>query len=348
METEILPMFYFRADANKDIATGHIMRCISIADELKKRNINSTFITADTNGETLIRSKGYQMICLNSCWNNLEKELDTLIHCIKEKEIKKLIIDSYSVTDTYLKEISKYTKIIYMDDLGVLTYPVNTIINYNIYGENLNYRKHFEKNKVNLLLGGQYVPLREEFQIVKPVFRKKVKQILISTGGGDLYDVAGSLVKGILKDKELSDFHFNIISGKFNHNYEQLQQLSKAVENITIVQNVQEMSKLMLEMDIAVTAGGSTMYELCACEVAMILFTFADNQLEGAKEFSKRAAAIYAGDVRDDEETIVFYILENIKKLSNNWEKRHEMISNAAANVNRNGVSNLVDEIENV
>lgn len=341
-------MFYFRADLNNTIATGHIIRCMSIADELKKRGINSLFITADNEADILVQSRGYKTICLNSKWNNMEIEIDKLKMFITEKNISKLIIDSYSVTETYLKEISKYTKIIYIDDLGVITYPVNTIINYNIYAENLNYRKRFEEDKVNLLLGGQYVPLREEFQIVKPVFRKKVKQILISTGGGDLYHVAGSLVKGILKDRALSDFHFNIISGKFNRNYEELQQLSKDVENITIIQDVQEMAKLMLEMDIAVTAGGSTMYELCSCEVAMILFTFADNQLEGAKEFSKKAAAIYAGDVRDGQETIVSYILENIKKLSSSWEKRHEMISNAAVNVNRNGVSNLVDEIENI
>ena len=68
-------MFYIRTDANKEIATGHVMRCLSVAGELKKHNIDTTFITADHEADELIHRRGYQTICLNSVWNDLEIEI---------------------------------------------------------------------------------------------------------------------------------------------------------------------------------------------------------------------------------------------------------------------------------
>ena len=46
-------MFYIRADANNEIATGHVMRCMSIADEMRQNNINVCFLTADHNADVL-------------------------------------------------------------------------------------------------------------------------------------------------------------------------------------------------------------------------------------------------------------------------------------------------------
>ena len=53
---------YFRVDMNDEIATGHVMRCLSIADELKIQGISSTFISADDNPKVLINSRGYEPV----------------------------------------------------------------------------------------------------------------------------------------------------------------------------------------------------------------------------------------------------------------------------------------------
>lgn len=338
-------MFYFRSDTNETIATGHIMRCISIANELKKRNIASTFITADHAADTLIHSKGHHTFCLNSTWNNMETEINTIIKYIISKQIDKLLIDSYYITDTYLDQLSRHTKVIYLDDLGIIKYPVNTIINYSNYAESLGYQERFAETSVNLILGGQYVPLREEFQLAEPSFRKTLKTVLISTGGGDIYNVAGSLLELILSNQIYDQFHFIVISGKFNTNYEKLKRQSEQTNNVTILQNVQEMSKLMLSADLAITAGGSTMYELCACGVPMLIFTFADNQLYGANDFAKRKAAFYAGDVREGQEQVALRLLEKILALSNHWKERERLIKNASSVINKHGVVNLVDKL---
>jgi spore coat polysaccharide biosynthesis predicted glycosyltransferase SpsG len=61
------------------------------------------------------------------------------------------------------------------------------------------------------------------------------------------------------------------------------------------------MAELMSGCDIAISAGGTTLYELCACGIPSICFAFEDNQLETVKGFQDKELMLYAGDIRDGE-----------------------------------------------
>lgn len=341
-------MFYIRTDANEKIATGHVMRCLSIAEEFKIRGRECTFITADKHSVELIASRGFDTICLNTAWNDMESELDVLCELIGRRGIKRLLVDSYYATDRYLEYLSRYTKVIYIDDLGEISCPVNTIINYNNYAEMFKYKERFKNYKVNLILGSGFVPLRSEFQNTSPVFNKEVKNVLISTGGGDIYNVCEKLLKQIASERRLKNINFMAVSGKLNKNLNELLEINKASDNIEIYTDVRNMSELMLKSDMAVTAGGSTMYELCACGVPMISYTFADNQLNGAKGFAKKGASVYAGDIRQGESEVYGKIIESLISLKNDALERKKLIGNQESIVNKNGVKALADALEAV
>ncbi len=72
-------MIVFRADANEYIASGHVMRCLSIADALFSLGEEVAFITSDENATEMIRNRGHKAICLNTDWNDKEGELDRII-----------------------------------------------------------------------------------------------------------------------------------------------------------------------------------------------------------------------------------------------------------------------------
>ena len=338
-------MFYIRTDANKKIATGHVMRSLSIASELKKRGIDTTFITADHQADEVIHSRGYQTICLDSAWNNLESEISDITKLLLKNSVDKLLVDSYYATDKYLKALSKVAKVIYMDDLGELSYPVDRIVNYNIYGSKIDYCRLTGCDKDSLLVGPQYAPLREEFQLVKTVYRKQIKRVLVSTGGADKYNIAGKFLERVLENRELAGIEFCVVSGKLNIHYNELLMLAEQLSDIHVYSDVTKMSELMCQCDIAISGCGSTIYELCRCGLPVITFSFADNQKPGAKAFDEAEVAINCGDARDGMDELIRTLEKSLIRLMTDDELRKLMHEKAICLVDGQGVKRLVDEI---
>lgn len=338
-------MIGIRVDANKEIATGHVMRCLSIASVMKNVGIDCVFITADENAKQIVYSNGFEVICLNSQWNDHDREIKSLINVIQEYKIDKLIIDSYYVTKKYLEQLMAHTKVIYIDDMNFFRYPVSMVVNYNIYYEIFSYPEIYSGTDTQLLLGCDYVPLRDEFKSVTPSYREMVKKLLITTGGADQYNVAGKLLNTIIKEKLFKGMGFHVVVGKLNNHYDYLQELSNKRNSIVLHQDVKTMSVLMTNCDIAITAGGSTIYELCSCGIPAICFSFADNQLYGVKGFESEGLMAYAGDFRDGEEECISNLIFYIEEYISNPQARNERTVNMRKKVDGHGVERIVSAI---
>lgn len=305
---------YIRVDGNDIIATGHVMRCITIAQQLNKIGINTIFILADSYPAEIIKKYGFDFAILDSVWNNLDLEIDKICNFIKENKIRKLLLDSYYVTESYLESISKLTNIIYIDDIKKFKYPVNTIIHYNIFVETEKYRSQIEKDgSINFLLGGMYAPLREEFSHQEYRVRDNVNKILITTGGTDKYNVAGNLLDFFGEKAELKNIEFHVVSGVFNTNKNYLKKIADKNNNIFLYENINNMSDLMRMCDVAISASGTTLYELCACGIPTICFTIADNQ-KGAEKWQDSGLMFYAGNVEENMSDCINKCYVDLKK----------------------------------
>lgn len=301
-----------RADANEMIGTGHIMRCLAIAEELRLSCEDVCFITADNCSVGMIGEKGFKCLCLDSVWNDLDSETDKLVDAIVSHKIDALLIDTYYVTSGYLQEIKRHTKIAYIDDLHKFAYPVDLLINYNIFADKVNYTEMYEGRDIPMfVLGCEFVPLRKEFCNVKKDINQTVESILITTGGTDNYNVTGNIIEGFKEREWFNDIDFYFVLGRFNQNIDMLKNAYVGYENIHFLVNIPDIDKYMKICDIAVTAGGTTTYELCASGIPSVMYTLADNQLEIAKAVSKKGIIPWVGDVRDNMkkcvEGIIFY-----------------------------------------
>lgn len=167
-------MIGIRADANKIIASGHVMRCITIAKQIVKAGGEVTFFTADKESEALYRDfkaglEGAEIVILDSDWQDMEGELPLLKKEIHDRNINILLIDSYKVTKHYFSELSEVCRTAYMDDLGKEAYKTDLLINYSGYYEHIGYEELYgkpeqdDKRRTKLLLGLEYAPLREQF-----------------------------------------------------------------------------------------------------------------------------------------------------------------------------------------
>lgn len=319
-------MIYIRADANEIIGTGHVMRCLAIAEKIRSSCESVCFITADKRSVQIINSKAFEVICLDSVWDNLDSETEKLIEVIVSRKIEILLIDTYYVTLDYLSKLKKHTKITYIDDLHKFAYPVELLINYNIYADKIDYFDIYGgKNIPKLALGCEYAPLRNEFCGIEKHINRTVKSILVTTGGTDNYNVTGNLIESFKAKKWFCGIDFYFVLGRFNKNIDTLRNTYGQYKNIHFLINISDMDKYMKMCDIAVTAGGTTTYELCACGIPSVMYTLADNQLEIAETVSEKGIIPWMGDVRNNMKECIDRINFHIEAYCKNYSMRCEI-----------------------
>ncbi len=308
-------MIFFRADGNSIIGAGHIMRCLSIAEAAIDMNEHAVFYTAGNEFSKKIKEKGIDNIVLSSDFMKMESELVFLREEILMRKPQFIFVDSYYVTKHYLATLlecchSYGGKLVYVDDVMSFAYPCDYLINYNIYGPDMKdtYIKLYADDGIEeesnyfpkLLLGLDYLPLRKEFANLPPrVSKEKPRDILVSTGGADHEHIALEITRTILKRFGGNDnYLFHILVGSMNMDKVEIEQLAADCRNIIVHYDIKDMVSLMRSCDVAISAAGSTLYELCATQTPTITYVVADNQLLGAEGFQKAGLMLYAGDAR--------------------------------------------------
>ncbi len=288
---------YIRTDMNETIATGHMMRCLSIADALQEKGWETVFLTADEKPLELLERRGYKAIVLNTEWNRMEEELPVLLPILRKYRIRKLLVDSYQVTAEYFRQLEEVTRVIYLDDLDAFCYPVSSLICYANYYPKLSYGN---KGKVDgFYLGTDYMPLRQVYRNRPPKpISSGLEKILILSGGSDNYHMIQQLTERFREKKE---FRVAVICGAFYPDFEGLKERFEDCPHLNFYQNVENLEEFMVEADLAVSAGGTTLYELCAVGTPTISYSFADNQLKNVEQFDQDGLISYAGDVRKDQ-----------------------------------------------
>lgn len=313
-------MIWIRADGGREMGTGHIMRCLSVAAALRQMGEQVCFLVADTSAVPLLEAQGQSYRVLHSSYQNLEEELPILLPMLRMAEKSLFLADSYFVTAEYLRQVRELMPVCYMDDRGISSLPVDLLINYNIFAE----RSLYEEGpcETDYLLGTEYAPLRQEFQKAGVPVKEKVERVLITTGGSDRYDLAGKILRQALREPEIEDLEYFVVSGVYNQYLPQLLEMEKHSKNVHVFSNVSNMAKLMRSCDIAVSAGGSTMYELCAVGVPILCFSFVDNQEKIVEGFAKRKVVCFAGNYLSQGEKMIRMLTEHIASLRNNVELR--------------------------
>lgn len=347
IESEVIGI---RADANATIATGHIMRCITIAKQLWKKGKKVLFFTADEYPGEILTQNGMEYVCLHTSWEQMEEELPHLSRELKKHNCQKLLVDSYQVTENYFNSLRKICKTIYIDDCFTALYPADLIINYNPYHVRFPYKEAY-KGKSKLLLGTAYVPLREEFQAPSCApsrIADTTKHVLISCGGGDIYNVLCGILSKAVNKKELASCTFHVIVGSFNQNAAELELLAKEHSNILLHHNVNNMAELMSQCQIAVSAAGTMLFELCAMQLPTVFYVCADNQQYDSDFFAAESRMLFSGDIRQNRKESIDKILQNMILLLNDEPMRQQMKQKLHEVTDGKGAKRIAEEIINL
>lgn len=295
-------MIGFRVDANEHIASGHLMRCIAIAEACRQQGEEVLFLLAEKKETNRLemRNLPYRILC--SQWNALEEEEELLKQIVTEEKLDWLVVDSYQATAGYLKRLNEIIPVLYIDDMVSETYEVSAVLHYLEFPGEYAYKEKYLNSHTTVLSGLNYVPLREEFSAREEC--SESKSILITTGGTDPYNITGQLLMQLTELEVFSEYAFHVIVGSMNTYKKHLYDLAQQDNRIQLHENITNMSEYMKKSRFAVSAGGTTLFELCACGTPTVCFSFADNQEKLVENMEKHNIMQFAGDARREPKLI--------------------------------------------
>ncbi len=343
-----------RADGNNQIGIGHVMRCLTIADALKEIGEGVVFFIADHGCEEMIIGRGFECHVLETSFDDMEAELVALQSAMEEKKVDRLLIDSYYVTETYLNALRECVVTVYLDDMDSFPYPVDLLVNYNVFAKTLDYPYGVEyvengqvgkvvKENITLVLAGpKYAPVRKEFADCRGDIKDEVSEILITLGGSDAHNLSCKISKVLLKN---TNAHLSVVCGPFNLHKQALYELVANEPRVTVYENVKDMWNLMSKCDMAVSAAGSTMCELAVAGVPTVTFSFVENQRRIAETFGEKAAVTIGHYNPDAEDAFLHVMKERVEWLMVSKEKRKMLAENAREMVDGHGAMRIARAI---
>ena len=335
-------MIGIRVDVNQVIATGHIKRDIEIAMCLRKMGEECIFISADEQCLTYLETYEFKSVILNSRWDSMEDELESLQKVIEEYQITSLLVDSYMVTEKYMQAISKLTCVTYFDEMGKFGYGCQQLINGVLVPPD------YSLAVGKALLGPKYVSLRQEFaELPKKTIRPEIKKLLVTSGGTDNYHFCVRFLEYFLTQPEWKNVEVTVAVGELSVDRDYLCNEYENVGRVKIHVNATNMAELMEDSDYAITAGGTSLYEVCAVGVCASCFVIGDNQIEIAKSFDERKLVSYAGDFRENPEKTIERILQHMS-LAKNADFRLKKAEQLRALVDGKGAWRIAEALVNI
>lgn len=334
--------YVIRADGNSNIGAGHLMRCLTIAMELKEcidPRDKIIFVCADRDGASLVENRGFTACCLGTAYDRMDAEttsLEQTFHQIMKDgtRLKWILVDSYYITDGYLAFLSQFAKVAVMDDLAQKPLRSDLVINYNLYAieayENMPGKEILKET----LLGADYVPLRRQFQgpgnnetlsggqKITEEKTHQVRNVLITTGGADQDNIGGRILEKLAVKYDTAKFH--LVAGRYHPQIGWLEALAGEHKNIEIHVDVQDMASLMKQCDLSITAGGTTIYELCALGVPLVCFSYAKNQEQLCTYMEKLVGGCYAGEWHKNQQKTMEKLCELFEQMYENEKLRKQ------------------------
>lgn len=273
-------------EGRREIGFGHITRCTSLYQAFEERGIPAELVVdGDESVVGLLHGKQYRILP----WRSDRSILSSLL-----RDSKIVVVDSYlAVMGVYEAVSNQATCPVFIDDTQRLNYPEGVIVNGTLYAEEMDYPQGGGKS---YLLGSKYILLRKEFWEVPEREREieeTVGRILVTFGGDDARGLTPKVLR-LLTDA-FPECNKKVIIGKGFRGIEKLEKLKDSRTELIYFPNADGMKKAMFESDVAVSAGGQTLYEMARLGLPGVSIAVAENQLNNVMGWERAGFIDYAG-----------------------------------------------------
>jgi UDP-2,4-diacetamido-2,4,6-trideoxy-beta-L-altropyranose hydrolase len=285
-----------RADASAEIGSGHVMRCLALAQAWQDAGGNVAYAcrSLPKSLERRLCLEGIAVHYLTSEPTACAAETAAIAHSLGADWIA---VDGFDFNADYLANLAATRiPVALIDDHASRDYyePMKMIVNPNIFASPEMYRSYHGV----ALAGPQFTLLRREFRSCKRrdlLPHRGAFNLLITMGGSDPQNVTSQVVRA-LENVDLAELEITIVVGGSYRYHEVLTHvMDESRHTCRLLVDVVNMAEVMSFANAAVSAAGSSAVELGSMGIPMLLVTMADNHAGTAEEFARRGLAAITG-----------------------------------------------------
>lgn len=320
--------FAFRVDASFQMGSGHVMRCLTLAQALRAQGAVCTFICREHPGHlmSMIRGAGFSVEVLaapaadapsrvlpdgleHSSWLGATQEADAAAsnEILLRLKPQWLVVDHYSLDVTWERLVAAHAQhILVIDDLADRTHHCDLLLDQNLGREIADYANRVP-SQCAVLVGPGYALLRPEFAALRGHSLKarcqgELRSICVAMGGVDAPDASGKILEALRRWGSKKCIEVSVIMGAAAPALESVKQLALTMPWPTrVLVGISNVAEVLADSDLVIGAVGGSAWERCALGVPSLMVVLAQNQRPGATALAKEGAALMIGEVDEIE-----------------------------------------------
>nr|WP_178124770.1 MULTISPECIES: UDP-2,4-diacetamido-2,4,6-trideoxy-beta-L-altropyranose hydrolase [unclassified Pseudomonas] len=296
-----------RADASPTIGSGHVARCLSLAQVLRRQGADVAFACRRLPGHRLaaLHDDGFQTFELPERYAAERPQLgieaplpwQADIAALREALVDQptfdwVLVDHYGLDHQWQSAARQFApRIAAIDDLANRRHAVELLLDQNFSGSAEAYAGLYGPG-CRTLFGPRFALLREEFRRPPILIRPLAQRLLVNFGG---FDAAGQTHKAMLALADLGELQVDFVAGSGNPHWQAMQVLAADRPNWHLHSYVSDFAGLLAQADLCLGAGGGTSWERAVLGVPTLCITVAGNQEANARLLAEAGAHVYLG-----------------------------------------------------
>jgi UDP-2,4-diacetamido-2,4,6-trideoxy-beta-L-altropyranose hydrolase len=334
-----------RADAGPRVGVGHLMRCLALAEAWRQRDGEVVIVAGD-----LPDGLAERMASVGASSRIVSAQQDSggwLGETAAAQDAAWIVIDGYGFGPDYMAAAGQSDRPVLMidDDARHDGYPVQALLNQNLHARAENYA---DKTDAALMLGPRHALIRGALSAWKDWVRGmpvRANRILVTLGGADLGGHTAKVIAALAVLQQRApdlDLQARVAVGGANPRLNALREAAADHNGIKILFDIKDMERQISWCDIALSASGSTVWELALFQTPMLLATAAPVEEPVAASLADAGAALVLGRLEDQNAAA---IAAGRLALADDPARRASLADAAARLVDGNGAARVVEQM---
>lgn len=302
------------------IGSGHIMRCLTLADALRARGAECLFICQERPGHMmdLIEGRGYPAYRLPVLGADSPADARQTIPILSELRPEWLVVDHYSLDSGWEDDVRPQCRSLFVIDDLVRAHRCDLLLDQTFGRSTETYRTKVPADCA-VLAGSEYALLRPEFAELRDRSLKRrsapgLRTVLVSMGGVDQFNITSVVLDALGVAPLPSGCSLKVVMGRRAPWLNEVRRQAREMPWSTrVFVDVTDMASLMAEADFAIGAGGSTSWERCCLGLPSFVVVTADNQREAAAALHRAGAAYVVTDAAKIAPALLAAIGEQVR-----------------------------------